>query len=355
MEIINVPTGKIFMSKFEKGYLEFLSLADYGQKNNIKADFLGLKKEINGVKHQKMLPLSKKWVITISTQYGCSMGCKFCDVPKVGKGTNASFRDLVNQVMIAMGDGISSGQLGECERVNLHYARMGEPTFNMNVIESAKWFKEYFDLLDHKYHPVVSTMMPKNNKHLVHFLDGWMGIKNNILEGEAGLQLSINTTNEEERQRIFNCNALTLEKISEIVNKYSVAGRKITLNFAIHDNTEIDAKKLSNLFDTKRFLVKITPIHNTYTSGKNNLQLTKGYHSYEPYKKHEEELKKYGFDVIVFIPSIEEDKSMITCGNAILSCRNNTDNVKKWKESFENFLQQEIDMQKKIKFIMEDI
>ena len=38
-----------------------------------------------------------------------------------------------------------------------------------------------------------------------------------------------------------------------------------------------------------------------------------------PYKDVEERLKGVGFDVIVFIPSKDEDNSLITCGNAILS------------------------------------
>ncbi len=41
--------------------------------------------------------------------------------------------------------------------------------------------------------------------------------------------------------------------------------------------------------------------------------------SYVPYQEVEQYLKDAGFDVLVFIPSIEEDESRITCGNAILS------------------------------------
>lgn len=99
---IQVPTGNILVVKGNKGNLECLSIGDYGKNANIKADFLGITREITSVKHQELLPLSEKWVVTISTQYGCSMGCKFCDVPKVGKGKNATYGDLNNQIIVAL-------------------------------------------------------------------------------------------------------------------------------------------------------------------------------------------------------------------------------------------------------------
>ena len=37
------------------------------------------------------------------------------------------------------------------------------------------------------------------------------------------------------------------------------------------------------------------------------------------YKKFESPLLEYGWDVIVFVPSKEEDEDRITCGNALIS------------------------------------
>ncbi len=99
---IKVPTGNILVVDGNKGQLECLSLGDYGKQQNIKADFLGISREINGVPNGEIMPLKEKWVVTISTQYGCSMGCIFCDVPKVGKGINATLDDLTGQVEAAI-------------------------------------------------------------------------------------------------------------------------------------------------------------------------------------------------------------------------------------------------------------
>lgn len=58
MKTVLTHTGKIYVDT------EHRLVGDYGKENNIKADFLGLTKEINGV------DLSKKWV---ATQKGCPM------------------------------------------------------------------------------------------------------------------------------------------------------------------------------------------------------------------------------------------------------------------------------------------
>ena len=64
---IKVPTGEIYTAKGDKGVLEFLTVADYGKDANIKADFLGITRELNGVPNGTPMPLTEKWVITIST------------------------------------------------------------------------------------------------------------------------------------------------------------------------------------------------------------------------------------------------------------------------------------------------
>ena len=59
--------------------------------------------------------------------------------------------------------------------------------------------------------------------------------------------------------------------------------------------------------------------HSNLKDKENNIKTSGGYTSYVPYQKVEKELIKMGFDVLVFVPSMDEDESRITCGNAILS------------------------------------
>ena len=315
LRIVDTHTGKIMVDPVHK--LEFLVIGDYGKEANIKADFLGLHKEIQGVQHREV-DLGEKMVVTISTQKGCPMKCQFCDVHKYGFHGNASIMDLVYEV----GTAIEVAQCKKTKRFNLHFARMGEPTFNENVL----WFtSDFLRPLVAGYmeadtiHPVVSTMLPKSNTKLVEFLHKWCRLKNVNYKGEAGLQFSINSTDEVQRQTQFQGRSLSLEEISKIARGLPrPVGRKYTLNFAVTEDTILDPQELSRLFEKDKWIVKITPIHKTESAIDNGFEIT-GYADYDVYRKFEEPLVAEGWDVIVFIPSEEEDSDRITCGNALIA------------------------------------
>jgi 23S rRNA (adenine2503-C2)-methyltransferase len=317
MELIKrltVPTGDILIVDGERGLLEMLSLGDYGKNVNVKCDALGLSREPEAVTHRVLLPLAEKWVITISTQYGCSMRCTFCDVPKVGPGRNATAKDLIGQVLAGLR---LHPDVGHTRRLNIHFARMGEPTWNPAVLDATKWLKTHIDP-EYCIHPVVSTIMPRRNEWLKTFVHTWCRLKNRLLRGEAGLQLSINSTDESERSVMFRNNAHRLEDIARLMEGIIPSGRKITLNFAVAGYV-IDPSVLLKYFDPDYYLVKLTPMHKTVSCDECGLQTAGDYTTYAPYATHEQELRSAGYDVLVFIASREEDEGRITCGNAILA------------------------------------
>lgn len=206
--------------------------------------------------------------------------------------------------------------------MNIHFARMGEPTWNPAVLQCTRDIRKTIRPYIGRslVHPVVSTMLPKNNKNLIPFLQDWIDIKNYDYRGDAGLQFSINSTDDKQRDYLFSGNSLSLKEISEIGRLLpDPVGRKYALNFALADDTIIDAEKLANLFNPHKFMVKITPLHKTDACEDNDLKTSGGYDYFTPYKDKEQALIKEGFDVIVFVPSYDEDNGLITCGNAILS------------------------------------
>lgn len=323
MNKIELPTGYLFTDDYSKAELETLSIGDYGKKHNVKADFLGLTDEIHGVDNIPCMPLSEKWVVTLSTQYGCVMKCSFCDVPKVSWNGNATFNDLKQQLYSAIN---LFPDVHYTERLNIHFARMGEPIFNDNVFDFAIWmynqkqqiFKDT-GLRIETLHPVLTTSLPRAYKNLEAKIMQWCAIKNDLYNGQAGLQLSINSTDEKQRSSMYQNMQLGLDDLSIIADKMpEPIGRKYCLNFAYSTDYIIDAEYLKNRFDPDKFMCKITPIHNNNACKENKIKTIGGYDSYTPYAKPENDLKNAGYDVLVFVPSMDEEDGLVTCGNVVL-------------------------------------
>ena len=301
--------------------LEYLYVGDYGKENNIKASFLGYDKRIDKVEH-KPVDITDKLVVTVSSQKGCPMNCNFCDCPKLGFKGNATLPELITEIMSGVAlSGIKHGQ-----RLNVHYARMGEPTFNPNVITSAEFIaqmlmSENSDVTFDTYHPVVSTMMPKSNKNLKEFLHKWV-TTGFVYGGEDGfgLQFSINTLNENDRNEMFRNRSLSLQEISDIIKELPYPKkRKYTLNFAVTSKSNLDVDLMNKYFDKEKCIVKMTPIHETVEAVDEGYEIV---HDFDVYEQFEQPLVNDGWDVIVFVPSKEEDEDRITCGNSLIALGN---------------------------------
>lgn len=295
--------------------LEYLYVGDYGKENNIKADFLGYTKKIEKVEHRPV-DITDKLVVTVSTQKGCLEHCKFCDCPKYGFKGNVPYYQLMSEII----NGVALSKIHNGKRLNVHFARMGEPTWNFNVVTVARDVGLMLNTNGtfEEYHPVVSTMLPKNNTKLEGFLMAWCNLgRMNLWNGGVGLQFSINTLDEDDRNDMFDNCSLSLAEISELAKKLpDPVGRKYTLNFAVTGKCNLDPALMDKYFDKKKFIVKITPIHATEEAIKNDFA-TK--FDFDVYEKFEKPLVDAGWDVIVFIPSFEEDNDRITCGNSLIA------------------------------------
>ena len=105
--------------------------------------------------------------------------------------------------------------------------------------------------------------------------------------------------------------------------------QKVTLNFALSDNTIIDKDVLLNYFNPKDFLIKITPVNPTHNAQKNNLNSSLSRSS----KKNViiDNLKNAGYEVIVSIGDLTENEIGSNCGQHVM---NYLDNKTKLKDSY---------------------
>lgn len=195
--------------------------------------------------------------VFISAQKGCSMKCDFCGCPKDGFYGNCSFAELVSQIT----DSISSSAIKHGKSLDVHFVWKGEPTLNPDVIKAATTIgtmvkpgnRVSFD----EYNAVVSTMMPKCNKHLEEFLQEW--VKHGF-----GVQFSINTLNEKERNKMFRNGSLSLWEIADIIQRLPAPKKgKYILNFAVTMSSDLNPDLMAQFFDKEKCLVQITPIRET--------------------------------------------------------------------------------------------
>ena len=100
---------------------------------------------------------------------------------------------------------------------------MGEPIFNKAVFEFSIWlienkrkFQEETGLRVEVIHPVLTTSLPRKFKNLEETIMNWCDVKNNLYKGQAGLQFSINSTNELQRTEMYQGLQTTLRDLSKI-------------------------------------------------------------------------------------------------------------------------------------------
>lgn len=159
---------------------------------------------------------------------------------------------------------------------------------------------------------------------MTEFLTEWVAVGYEFGGDDGfGLPFSINTLDEEDRNRMFRNNSLSLKEIGELISLLpSPKKRKFTLNFAVTSKSNLDVELMDKYFDKDKCIVKITPIHKTVED------VTEGYEivtDFDVYEKFEKPLVESGWQVIVFVPSAEEDADRITCGNSLIALESKGD------------------------------
>jgi len=119
---------------------------------------------------------------------------------------------------------------------------------------------------------------------------------------------------------MFRGMSLSLQEIGAIIDELPMPKkRKYTLNFAVTSESNLDVDLMNKYFDKNKCIVKITPIHETVEAVSEGYEIVT---DFDVYEKFEQPLVDDGWDVIVFIPSKEEDEDRITCGNALIALNN---------------------------------
>ncbi len=278
---------------------------------------------------QPPIPREKKWVLLVSTLFGCPVKCLMCDAGTSYNG-KLSKDEIFAQIDYLIKKRFPDG-IVPIPKFKIQFARTGEPSFNMSVLDVLDELPERYDVPG--ILPSVSTIAPIGTED---FFKRLLEIKRNKYSGgHFQLQFSIHTTDEDLRDKLIPIKKWSFAKIGEYGQKFYEDGdRKITLNFALAQDMPVDPQILECYFPQNRFLIKITPVNPTYQairnglfsdrskdlslleSNRNNvgtdLQVCPSY-----FRTVIKDLRSSGYEVIVSIGELEENQIGSNCGQYV--------------------------------------
>jgi 23S rRNA (adenine2503-C2)-methyltransferase len=264
---------------------------------------------------QPPIPRDEKWVLLVSTMFGCPVGCKMCDAGGYYQG-KLSKAEILEQIDFLVHKRYPDGVI-PARNFKIQFARMGEPALNPNVLE-------VLDELPRRYQapglmPSLSTIAPHGSDR---FFDRLLEIKRDKYSGgRFQFQFSLHTTDEQVRETIIPVKKWDFAKIASYGERFYQPGdRKITLNFALAQEAPLDPDVLMYFFDPEHYLIKITPLNPTHHAVQSGLT------SYIDVKKLPESetnepvlsLRQAGYQVIVSIGEVEENAIGSNCGQYVL-------------------------------------
>ncbi|MGA1848156.1 MAG: radical SAM protein [Thermoplasmatota archaeon] len=248
--------------------------------------------------------IEDKWVIVASSQFGCPVGCLMCDTKDYFEG-NPTTQELLSQIDHLIGKRFPDGQI-HVKKFKVQFARMGEPALNINVVHAIEEIHRRYDAPG--FMPCISTTAPSGAEE---FFRELKRLNHEIFMGNFQLQFSIHSTDEAQRDTIMPVSRWSLERIAGYGKEFFVGGRKISLNFALAPENELDPKKIGRIFSPDVFMIKLTPVNPTEHAMSNRM-VREGLTEEEV--PQIEELRKLGFDVVLSVGDPRENHIGSNCG-----------------------------------------
>jgi len=270
------------------------------------ADFGGGKRAEFVESVQPPIPRSEKWVLIVSTLFGCPVGCSICDAGKSYCGKLSS-EQILEQIDYAVRERFPNGH-PDTRRFKIQFSRMGEPALNTSVIEALYELNRRYKVPE--LIPSLSTVAPLSCES---FFNDLLLLKKDIYDKSFQLQFSLHSSDEEERDEIIPVRKWNFDQMADYAREFfTIGGKKITLNFAYSGVNIVEPELIREKFNPEIFVIKITPVNPTVTAISNNLA------SIEPITAQTLELintfRKVGFEVIHSVGELEENMIGSNCG-----------------------------------------
>jgi 23S rRNA (adenine2503-C2)-methyltransferase len=254
----------------------------------------------------------EKWVLMISTLFGCPISCQMCDAGGHYRG-KLTEPEMFAQIEYLINQRYPDGFVPS-EQFKIQFARMGEPALNMAVIDLLEKLPGRINAPG--LMPSVSTIAPHGTDE---FFEKLIGVKNQVYPtGKFQFQFSIHTTDPDLRDQIIPVKKWDFKRMTKFGEEYYRTGdRKITLNFALAENSPIDPDVLLRYFDPARFLIKVTPLNPTYQAETTGLTSYVDPNDRVAVYPELEKIRDAGYQVIISIGEQEENRIGSNCGQYV--------------------------------------
>jgi 23S rRNA (adenine2503-C2)-methyltransferase len=261
---------------------------------------------------QPPIPREEKWVLLVSTMFGCPVGCKMCDAGGFYQGKPTK-DEILDQIDFLVRKRYPDGCI-PARQFKIQFARMGEPSLNAAVLDVLAELPRRYNAPG--LMPSISTIAPAGTQA---FFERLERIKREQYSGgNFQFQFSLHTTDPVLRDEIIPIKKWTFAEMGAYGQRFFEPGdRKVTLNFALAQGTPVEAPVLLRHFDPDIFLIKITPLNPTYRAAEN--QMASYINPASPNEQYEivESLRAAGYDVIVSVGEVEENFIGSNCGQYI--------------------------------------
>ncbi len=258
---------------------------------------------------QPPLPREKKWVLLVSTMFGCPIGCMMCDAGGYYHGKPTS-TEILAQIDFLVDKHFPERKI-PCDQFKIQFARMGEPSLNLQVLDVLQELPERYQAPG--LMPSISTVAPAGAEK---FFARLLEIKREkYTGGHFQFQVSLHTTDLELRDQFIPVKKWSFAQIGDYGERFFEGGdRKITLNFALAQGMPVDPTVLLSYFHPDIFLIKITPLNPTYRARENKLVSYVNPLSAEQKYEIVQKVQDSGYQVILSIGENEENLIGSNCG-----------------------------------------
>lgn len=265
---------------------------------------------------QPPLTREKKWVLIVSSMFGCPIQCKICDAGGDFLGCLTA-EELLTQIEYMVRRRFPDGN-PKTMKFKIQFARMGEPSLNHAVLEALEQIAVRY--ANTPVHISISSIAPRTASART-FFERLLEIKNRYFcNGRFQLQFSIHTTDKRKRDELIPFQKWSFDEIAAYGERFSLlyqGDRKITLNFAPIIGYPIDVDTIYRSFNPDVFLIKLTPINPTFRSQEASLISAIDPHDSAVSDHLSNAFRKKGYEVILSIGALEENQIGSNCGQFI--------------------------------------